>query len=127
MLSAKDKRVAQIQSSYVEEQQVKAHFQERKKRGLARRLSFLCIICGILFAMFTSIFISQNTVITDKEQQKKELEKQLSTMEKEEGKLKEEIKKLNNPEYVGEIARRDYFYSKPGETIFKLPSSNGTN
>jgi cell division protein DivIC len=127
MLSAKNKRVAQIQSSYVEEQQVKAHFQERRKRGLARRLLLLGIIFGVSIAMFTSIFISQNNTLTVKQQTKEKLEEKLSTMKKEEVKLKKEVEKLNNPEYVGEIARRDYFYSKPGETIFKLPSSNRTN
>lgn len=38
-----------------------------------------------------------------------------------------EFQLLQNPEYLAEIARRDYYYSKPNEIIFDLGDSNQTN
>ncbi|UTW70561.1 septum formation initiator family protein [Anaerobacillus sp. HL2] len=34
----------------------------------------------------------------------------------------DEIKNLNDLEYISEIARRDYYLTKPGEIIFKVPA-----
>lgn len=34
--------------------------------------------------------------------------------------LNEALKRLDDPEYLAEIARKDYYYSKPGEIIFNL-------
>lgn len=34
--------------------------------------------------------------------------------------VQQEYQKVQNPDYLAEIARRDYFYSKPGEIIFDL-------
>ena len=34
--------------------------------------------------------------------------------------LLQEYLKLQDPEYLAEIARRDYYYAKPGEIIFDL-------
>lgn len=34
--------------------------------------------------------------------------------------VQQEYQKMQDPEYLAEIARRDYFYSKPGEIIFDL-------
>ena len=35
--------------------------------------------------------------------------------------LKEEVEKLSDIDYLLQIARKDYFFSKDGEIIFKLP------
>lgn len=38
-----------------------------------------------------------------------------------------EIAKLKDENYLAELARRDYFLSKPNEIIFVLPKENGNN
>ena len=35
--------------------------------------------------------------------------------------LKEQIKRLNDKEYIEKLARSEYFLSNDGEIIFKLP------
>lgn len=35
-------------------------------------------------------------------------------------KLQEEAQRLNDPDYLAQVARKDYYYSKEGEIIFKL-------
>ncbi|WP_370314439.1 FtsB family cell division protein [Guptibacillus hwajinpoensis] len=60
----------------------------------------------------------------EKNLQQKQAEEELTKLKDQEKYLTEEIEKLNDLDYIGELARRDYFMSKPGETIFKLPSSS---
>ncbi|WP_416326877.1 FtsB family cell division protein [[Eubacterium] hominis] len=48
----------------------------------------------------------------------------ISTLQTEEGKLTDEIEKLNDPTYVQRYARGKYMVSKPGEQVFKLPSKD---
>ncbi|UUX32886.1 FtsB family cell division protein [Fundicoccus culcitae] len=38
--------------------------------------------------------------------------------------VQDEFQLLQNPEYIAEIARRDYYYSKPNEIIFDLGENN---
>lgn len=47
----------------------------------------------------------------------KELEKEAM---QENIQAQEEYKHMQDPEYLADVARRDYYYSKPGEIIFDL-------
>ncbi|MBG9982650.1 septum formation initiator family protein [Aerococcaceae bacterium DSM 111020] len=38
--------------------------------------------------------------------------------------LMEQKKVLSDPDYLSQIARRDYYYSKPGEIIFNIESDS---
>ncbi len=38
--------------------------------------------------------------------------------------LTEQKKILSDPDYLSQIARRDYYYSKPGEIIFNIESDS---
>lgn len=40
--------------------------------------------------------------------------------------IQREYQKFNDPEYLEEIARRDYYYSKDGEIIFVLPEEESS-
>ena len=42
-------------------------------------------------------------------------------MQKEESLLKDEIVKLNDDDYIGKLARKEYFLSDDNEIIFTLP------
>lgn len=35
--------------------------------------------------------------------------------------IQEEYQRVNDPEYLADVARRDYYYTKSGEIIFVLP------
>ncbi len=50
-----------------------------------------------------------------------QLQDELATLKKDEKNMKEEITLLNDEEYVLEIARTNYFFSKEGELIFNIP------
>ena len=59
--------------------------------------------------------------IYEKYQEKKDLEKELTTLKEKEEELKVDANKLQNPEYIARYAREKYQYSKDGEYILKIP------
>ena len=79
---------------------------KRKLRTFILAILSLVVIFGVTFSIgryWIEIF--------DKYQEKKELDKQLTS-------LKE---KLQIPDYVASYAREKYSYSKDGEYIFQIP------
>ncbi|WP_270182897.1 FtsB family cell division protein [Alkalihalobacillus sp. CinArs1] len=117
-------KVTEVHSDYHKEKQLQDKVKERRRRGLIRRLIAFAVPALVLTILFISVFTSQAATIKEKQIQQKQAEEELVKLEQQEKYLKEEIKKLNNLDYIGELARRDYSMSKPGETIFKLPSSS---
>jgi cell division protein DivIC len=123
-LVMKDKRYPQVRrltSEYIEHQEKMREEKERRKKGLKRRLSVFGGAIGafMIFAVIT--LFQQHNAIESQEQENYQLETQLSDMKEEGTALEEEIEALHNPEYIAELARRDYFLTKPNETLFQLP------
>lgn len=54
-------------------------------------------------------------------QERKEKAVTYEKLQDQEIELKEQIKRLNNKEYIEKLARSEYFLSNDGEIIFKLP------
>nr|WP_236785214.1 septum formation initiator family protein [Alteribacter salitolerans] len=75
-----------------------------------------------IFTVFT--LFSQHSTIQEQEKIQEELDQNLANLEKEELELKEEKQLLQDYDYIAELARRDYFLTKPGETLFQLPRSS---
>lgn len=78
-------------------------------------------VCGIiLIAIFVSIG-SYWLQITEKYQEKNQLEKEIVALKEKEAELKVDVERLEDPDYVARYAREKYMYSKEGEIIFRLP------
>lgn len=127
MSQARRRALQEATLQYVQEKQVYDKIRKRRRRGLYRRLFAYSILTGIITFAFLSIFISQHTLLNEKANEKAELEAELELANKQQIDLREEIKKLNDYEYIGEIARRDYFFSNDGETIFTFPNESSGN
>ncbi len=127
MSQARRRALQEATLQYVQEKQVYDKIKKRRRRGLYRRLFAYSILTGIITFAFLSIFISQHTLLNEKVKEKAELEAELELANKQQIDLREEIKKLNDYEYIGEIARRDYFFSNDGETIFTFPNESSGN
>ncbi|ENQ3108298.1 cell division protein DivIC [Bacillus sp. 491mf] len=115
----------ELKQKYVLEQNpnsVKRHIiqsNEGRKR-VYRRLALFLAVAFVAIVSVSVIFYQQNSAINTKEAKVKELEKETNVLMTKEEQLKEEIKKLHDENYVLEIARRDYYFSKPGEIIFPI-------
>lgn len=84
--------------------------------GSKRRLRFLFI--GVLcFMSWASVTIwGQFAKLHEKQSVVANMEQQLEESKKVNVDLTKEIARLHNDEYVSQIIRRDYHYSKTGET-----------
>ncbi|HLR74798.1 MAG TPA: septum formation initiator family protein [Virgibacillus sp.] len=121
------KTITRIESNYMQQYDAHMERQKRRKKRLIRRLVFFSIIALLAIGSMASYHLKQRTIYAEKSEAYEQLESEWATLKKEEEHLKEEIKLLNNEEYVLEIARTNYFFSKEGELIFKLPEESPSN
>lgn len=121
------KTITRIESNYMQQYDAHMERQKRRKKRLIRRLVFFSIIALLAIGSMASYHLKQRTIYAEKSEAYEQLESEWTTLKKEEENLKEEIKLLNNEEYVLEIARTNYFFSKEGELIFKLPEESPSN
>lgn len=123
----KRKALQEAHLQYIRESEVLEKIKKRRRRGLYRRLFAYGILALVVTGAFISIFVSQHELLQEKQQKKERLEQELIQANQVELELRDEITRLNDYDYIGEIARRDFFFSKKGETIFKLPTDFSTN
>jgi cell division protein DivIC len=116
----RSKKITELQSQYMQQQERQRQLSKRRKRGLFRRLTIFGLLAFISSAIMLTTILSQSSAINEKNEEQKELEEKLSGLEKEEKLLREEIVKLNDDEYIAKIARRDYFLSDDNEIIFNI-------
>ena len=94
---------------------------KRKVKKKARRIATfgLVSIIAIIVVGITVGSVFKELVV--KYQEKKNLESKLVTLEEKEKVLENDVKKLEDPEYLARYAREKYFYSKDGELILRIP------
>ncbi len=125
MSSEHQRKVRELNSHYIEQHETQMEQRSKSKKGLIRRLTALGLFVILIIAGTAITLHSQNSVLNEKLEKKQILEKELARLHIVERDLNDEIMNLNNLEYISEIARRDYFLSRPGEIIFKVaPSSS---
>lgn len=84
------------------------------------RVIFLTLGCIITSVVFVSTLVSLNLQIKKTKDEIKELKVSYSDKLEEEENLKEEITRLQDPEYMAKYAREKYLYSKDNEIILKI-------
>ena len=125
MKNGQQRNVRELKSEYIEQHESNIKLKSQSKKGLVRRLSALGVFVVVVLVMTVITLHSQNSVLEKKLEKKYVLEQELAQLHLEERDLKDEIGKLHDMEYISEIARRDYYLTKPGEIIFKVtPNSS---
>jgi cell division protein DivIC len=115
------KSVSKIQTTYVKQQEYAEIASARKKKLLARRLTIFLVLASVLSYLMISSNISQTAKLDAKNAQMKELNHQMAELKTQQNILNENIIKLNDDEYIGKLARKEYFFSEKGEIIFNIP------
>lgn len=91
-------------------------------RKKAKRRMVLLGFSSILIIFVMTFTIGKYWIeIYEKYQEKKELEKELTSLKEKEEELKVDANKLQNPDYIARYAREKYLYSKDGEFILQIP------
>ncbi|WP_405098267.1 septum formation initiator family protein [Oceanobacillus sp. FSL H7-0719] len=123
-MSAKKKTVTRLDSNYVQQYDAYIVRQKRKKQRLIRRLVLFAIVTALVIGGMAAYHMNQRILHAEKTEQYEQLEQELADLKKEESRLQEEIELLNDENYVLDIARTNYFLTKKGELIFKLPDED---
>ncbi|WP_227939114.1 FtsB family cell division protein [Alkalihalobacillus deserti] len=124
MVSNQTSRVREMDKAYIQQREQELELEERKRRGLFRRLTALAIIIIALGTVGFVTIYAQAHSLEEKREEKLALDQRLEQLKAEEQRLNQDIANYNDLDYIAEIARRDYYLSKPGETLFKLPDSS---
>ncbi|WP_404450816.1 septum formation initiator family protein [Virgibacillus necropolis] len=120
-MTAKEKTVTRLSSDYMQQYDAHKGRQKRKKQRLIRRLVLFSIVAIIAIGSMATFHVKQRVLQAEKQEQYEQMQEKMAKLESKEANLNEEIQLLQNEEYVLEIARTNYFFSKEGELIFKLP------
>ncbi|KZZ86537.1 FtsB family cell division protein [Bacillus sp. SJS] len=121
MSAEKSHKVTQLQSQYMQQQERNDQILKRRKRGLFRRLTVFGAIVALFAIFIITGMINQSAALSEQAEQKDKLTSELKDLKKEQSMLQEEIGKLNDDDYIAELARRDYFLSGENEIIFSSP------
>ena len=92
----------------------------RKNKESKRRLAIFgtLSLLAIAYFIFTTCYYSYKIAVLEKS--KKQLNEQLTELQKQEETLSTDIQKLRDPEYIAKYARENYMYSRDGEYILKI-------
>lgn len=95
---------------------------KKNSKAIARRrMLFLGLGCITVIVVMTFSIGKYWVEILDKYNEKKDLDKELTSLKEKEEQLKVDANKLQDPDYIARYAREKYFYSKDGEFILQIP------
>lgn len=123
-MKAERRQVTQIRSEYVASREVHEKVQRKRRKGLMRRLIAFGIALSFVIYGMVNVMHAQSVKLDKMEAKRANLQKQLTTTKNEQQKLKRQIKRLNDDDYLGELARKNFYMSKDGEIIFTTPKSD---
>ena len=97
---------------------------KKKVKKKAKRLATFGIVSIFLIVIISVTLLGVFSEIINKYQERDDLLTKLTLLEEKEKELKNNVEKLQDPEYLARYAREKYFYSKDGELIIRIPESD---
>ncbi len=122
MQNTPQRNVRELNARYNQQHEFSMEQKSKSRRGLIRRLSVLGLFVVIIFISTIFSLHSQEKILNEKLEKKRNFEQEFARLQVEQKDLQIEIENLNNLDYIAEVARKDYYLSKPGEIIFKVTS-----
>ncbi len=98
----------------------KLNMEKARKRALAKRLTLFGLVCVAAVTGFSYSTYHMHEKISAKQAENKELHRELTTVTDTKSDLEQQIKLLNDDDYVLNLARKEYHFSKPGEIIYPM-------
>ncbi|GEN55334.1 FtsB family cell division protein [Halobacillus faecis] len=124
MAKRQTESVARLDSTYMKRYDAYMDRHQRKKKRLVRRLVMFALLVSIVAGSMVFYSMKQQSLYADKQEKYEQLQQEMTALKKEEKGLEQEIELLKDEEYVLQIARTNYFFSKEGEIIFKMPNED---
>ena len=111
-------KIKNLDNEFTQSQNKKKKTVNKTRQVVRKRLTlFGGILLLIIIIMIIMLFLQKNR----NEELVQEKAVTYEKLQDQEIELKEQIKRLNNKEYIEKLARSEYFLSNDGEIIFKLP------
>lgn len=120
-MSQNRSRIPVLNNEYMKLQERERMIQERRKKGLRRRLAAFFIFAFIVSFTFIKAIQAQQSMLAEKMEQLERLEETSKQLEEKQKYLEEEIIKLQDEEYLGKYVRKELLLSEDGEIIFTVP------
>lgn len=114
--------VTPLQNDYTRAAEIEDARKKRHKVVLYRRLAVFGLVVLLTSIWLGSTIYAQSQTIAEKEQLQQQKLTELEEVQKQQAKLEEQIRLLNDDDYLSKLARKDYFLSDDGEIIFTLPN-----
>lgn len=102
-----------------------AHPEVQKNAGTRRRMRLLMLVVFCFLAWAVITFWDQTAKLHAKADQLAELTNKLNEIKALNEKYKLEVERLNDSEYIEQKIRKDYHYTRVGETMFYHDKSSG--
>lgn len=119
--------IAKLTNEYTHNKTLQVLRERKHKRYMRRRITVILAV-SVFFVSGFAINIWTNTqTISQMEVEKEEAQTELKLVEKEQEDLNNQIRKLENEEYIAKVARSQYYLSEDNEIIFSLPEDNAAN
>lgn len=125
-MNKREQKIYSIRSEYMEQYERQQKRNQRRKRSLIQRLVIAGVLMLATVAYMVHYHLEQRSVYSEKLKEYEALQSEMSELKKTEEELKEEIKLLNDEDYILEIARTNYFLTKEGELIFLLDDADSS-
>ncbi|MFC5406831.1 FtsB family cell division protein [Cohnella soli] len=87
--------------------------------GARRRLKLFLFVMVLFLSWAAYVLIVQQDQIGDRSRQLNEVDRKLTDVQAKNEGLKQQINRLNDDEYMGQIARKEHGLGIPGEKIIQ--------
>lgn len=95
-----------------------------RRKQFFKRFLTLTVLVGIMATTGYFMYTERLTKLAEAKALLTEYEAQYSELSEKEEYYRDEISKLENEDYIAQLAREKYFKSEEGEIIFKLPEDS---
>ncbi|AMA74511.1 MULTISPECIES: FtsB family cell division protein [Aneurinibacillus] len=95
--------------------------------GRKRRMRLLQIIVILFLSWAGYTYYSQSQQLNAKQRELVDLQRQVAEVQQEQKQLELQVKRMYDKDYISELARKNFFFSKEGEIIFITPDEKKKN
>lgn len=116
-------KIKNIDNEFTQSQNKKKKTVSKTRQVVRKRLTLFGGVLVLIILIMVTMLILQKNRNDELAQERKEKAVEYEKMQDKEIELKEQIKRLNDKDYIEKLARSEYFLSNDGEIIFKLPEN----
>lgn len=92
--------------------------QNRRRIHLRRRLAAASLLFLLMVVFIGQSYFSKVGYVSEQERKQNEAQVELRETKDEQSELKEQVERLQDEEYIANLARNELLFSKDGEIIF---------